>query len=416
MRRWILLLALLPLVLVLCMVQSTDPQSLAGIDKSIDPQALISVDQSVDPQALVGIMRPVKPLPSQMPSSAEITFSEFEIQQMFVTNHPGTVAIKGEPTKGFRFFVEAKIYSWEAIATLKFEAVDEHGNVIQKIPIQRQPDANGGSGFYGVMKIPDRPFRVVMSGEGWDGRSYRLTYERLFRPTTRQQSAILIPGVTTSANQRQEAEKLSQDYLDKMEQDARNSGEMIVMPRTRVSNVMYGPYFSKAGRPLGIRITYDMEFSQDGYFNPELDLFLDYKKDDWRGRIDMKPLTGNIEPKPAESGSPQIQPHLLAFGAGYIYRAGTTYHFTAEYIPDYVIQNEKKTKFCIWYQQYKHTPEFLAAWRAILASEAPTKYTLSIDNTNFYGVIEDLHPQRTLFQSFVAEGALDCGEQPNRRF
>jgi len=31
-------------------------------------------------------------------------------------------------------------------------------------------------------------------------------------------------------------------------------------------------------------------------------------------------------------------------------------------------------------------------------------------------VIEALHPQRTLFQSFVAEGALDCGEQASSRF
>ena len=99
----------------------------------------------------------------------------------------------------------------------------------------------------------------------------------------------------------------------------------------------------------------------------------------------MKPLTGSIEPQPAESGSPQIQPHILAYGAGYLYRGGTTYHFTAEYIPDYVIQNENKTKLCIWHQQYKHTPEFQAAWRAILASEAPTKYILYINNTNFGG-------------------------------
>ena len=130
----------------------------------------------------------------------------------------------------------------------------------------------------------------------------------------------------------------------------------------------------------------------------------------------MKPLTGSIEPQPAESGSPQNRPHILAYGAGYLYCAGTTYHFTAEYIPDYVIQNENKTKLCIWHQQYKHTPEFQAAWRAILASEAPTKYILYINNTNFGGEIEGLHPQGTLFNSFVAEGAKDCGEQPTKRF
>ena len=67
-------------------------------------------------------------------------------------------------------------------------------------------------------------------------------------------------------------------------------------------------------------------------------------------------------------------------------------------------------------QRGTKSPELQAAWEAILASEALTKYTLYINNTNFSGEIEGLHSQRTLFQSFVAEGAQDCGEQPTSRF
>jgi hypothetical protein len=350
-----------------------------------------------------------------MPSAAEISFMSFEFKQFQFSQHGGMFPIKGEPTKGSRFFVEATLYREEAIATAKFEAVDEAGNVIQKISIQRQPDPGGGSMFYGVMKVPDRPFRVVVSGEGIDGKTYRLIYERLFRPTTRPKSAILLPpGV--NARQRGQFEAQSQKYLDEAEEEARkNAGEIIVIPRTRVSNVKYAPFLSKAGRQLGLRVEFDAEFSHDGYYNPELDLFLDYDKDEWRGRIDMQPLTGSIEPKPDEEGSPQSQSHILSNGAGYLYRAGTTYHFTAEYIPNYVVQNEKKTKFCIWYQQYKYSPEMEAAWKQILASEASTKYTLSIRNTEFYGEIEGV-PQSTLFKNFLAEGAQDCGEQPTNRF
>jgi len=130
----------------------------------------------------------------------------------------------------------------------------------------------------------------------------------------------------------------------------------------------------------------------------------------------MKPLTGSIEPQPSEAGSPQYQAHILANGAGYLYRAGTTYHFTAEYVPNYIIQNEKKTRFCIWSQQYKYSPEMQAAWKAILASSAPTKYALYLNNTEFGGEIENLHPQGVLLNSFMAEGAKDCGEQPTNRF
>lgn len=175
--------------------------------------------------------------------------------------------------------------------------------VIQQVLIGRRPDASGRSKFYGVMKVPDRPFRIVISGKGVDGRTYKRTY--------------------------------------------------------------------------------------------------------------MKPLTGSIEPRPAEAGSPQIQPHILAYGAGYLYRGGTKYHFSAELVPDYAIQNEKKTKFCIPSEIQTFSQ---AAWKAILASNAPTKYKLFIDNTDFGGEIAGLHSQGTLFQSFVAEGAQDCGEYPTNRF
>jgi hypothetical protein len=395
MGKWIVLFAMFPLLLLLC------------------------VGQWESPQSPVTVMRPVKLLPSPTPSSGEIHFSSFEFQQIFITNHLGSMAIKGEPTKGARFVVEAKLYGEEAIATAKFEAVDERGNVIQKISIERRADANGGSGFYGVMKVPDRPFRVVITGEGIDGLRYRRPYERLFRPSTLPLSPILIPpGATaTEASGLKELEVAAKEYMNKMEEELnKTAGEMIVMPHMRVSNVMYAPFLSKAGRPLGVRITLDVEFSQDGYYNPELHIYPDYRNPDWRGWINMKPLTGSIEPLPAEEGSPQDQPHILAYGAGYLYRAGTPYHFTAEYVPDYVIQNEKKTKFCIWNQQYKYSPETQASWKTILASAAPTKYTLYINNTNFGGEIESLHPQGVLFNSFVAEGAKDCGEQPTKRF
>jgi hypothetical protein len=265
MSKWIVLLATLLLALLICFGQSTDPQLLPGIG------------QSTDPQVLAGVMRPVKQLPSQRLSTAEIQFSSFEFLQLIFTHHPGTSALEDEPTKGVRYFVEAKFYGEEVIATAKFEAVDEHGNVFQKILIGRQPEPGGGSGFYGVMEVPDRPFRVMVSGEGMDGRSYSLTYERLFRPTSRPNSAVLIPSGRRplEAKQRQQFEAVGHEYIDKMERDLRKSaGEMIVIPRARVSNVMYTAYLSKTGLQLGVRITFDVEFSHDGYFNPEMRLVL----------------------------------------------------------------------------------------------------------------------------------------------
>jgi hypothetical protein len=130
----------------------------------------------------------------------------------------------------------------------------------------------------------------------------------------------------------------------------------------------------------------------------------------------MTPLTGSVEPKPEEPGTPQIQPHMLAYDAGYIYRGGTTYHFTAEYVPDYVVQNENKTKFCIYHQKYKQSAQQQAVWGEILASRAPTTYRLFINNTDFIGEIEGLDAQGTLLKNFMAVGDKDCGEQPTNRF
>jgi hypothetical protein len=397
MSRAILLLALLPLTSHSCAGQTAGPRSPAAA------------------------ARPVKNLAGQTPSVADIQFAEFEFQQpYFGREGPGFWRIDGEPSKDLRYFVEAELYGAEAIATAKFEAVDEVGHVIKQILIQRRPDPSGGSGFYGLMVVPDRPFRVVVSGEGVDGRSYRLAHERLFRPTNRPKRRFRIPpGVSAAEAKRMEqlADAAAQEAIAKMENElTKDAGGVIVMPRTRVSNVMYAPYLSEAGHPLGVRISFDAEFSADGYYNPELHLVPYYKNEDWRGRIEMKALTGSIEPQPAESGSPQMRPHILAFGAGYLYRGRTTYHFTAELVPDYVFQNEKKTKLCIFRQKYKYSPSMQAAWGEILASNAPTKYRLYIDNAEFSGEIEGLHAQGTLFKSFVAEGAQDCGEQPTSRF
>ena len=373
--------------------------------------------QGAGPSQLDVATRPIKQTAVETPSSADIHFAGFEFLQLWFTNHPGHSEIKGEPTKGVKYSVRARIYGEDAISTAKFEAIDRAGNVIQKILIQRQAGPSGDSDFYGVMTGPNRPFRVVLSGEGIDGKSYRLVFRRLFKPTLRRKSPIIIPS---SPNVSADAAKRMREFIDesllKEEDELRRHGaEMIVMPRTRVSNVMYAPYLSKAGRPLGLRITSDVEFSQDGYYNPELELFLDYKKSEWRGRIDMYPLTGSIEPQPAEVGSPQVQPHLLAYGAGYLYRAGTTYHFTAELVPDYVIQNQEKTKFCIYFQKFKHDPSMQVAFREILATKMPTKYSVHIANTAFYGEI-DGHSQNTVLESYKAEGAQDCGEQPTQRF
>ena len=73
------------------------------------------------------------------------------------------------------------------------------------------------------------------------------------------------------------------------------------------------------------------------------------------------------------------------------------------------------TTLC-FYKQFKYSPESQQAFAQILAIEAPTPYRVAIGSTAFKGSIQNFYGEGTFHQSFVLEGAQDCGEQPTRRF
>lgn len=105
-RPSIFLLALLPLIAPSCAGQTTGQKS---------PAAAAS---------------PVKKLPSKAPRAADIHLAGFEFQRpYFGREGPGFWRLEGEPSKGVRYIVEAQLYGEEAIATARFEAVDEVGRV-----------------------------------------------------------------------------------------------------------------------------------------------------------------------------------------------------------------------------------------------------------------------------------------------
>ena len=377
----------------------------------------LSVGQASNPALPRAATRPVKKLPRRATTTAEIQLLDFKFQQTFISREgPALWPIEGEPLKGAQYIVEALLYGEDAIATASFEVVDGRGVLIQPVRIVQQSNAYGHHEFYGLMVAPDRPFRVVVTGKGIDGKPYRSTHARLFRPKARPAAGSRMPSATRE--QLRLTEEMTQQAVARLEEDLKKlSGGVIVMPRQRVSNVTYAPFFSPSGRPLGVRVNYDVEFSQDGYYNPELHVFPVYDNEEWRSRIDMRVLNGSIAPQPAEESSPQVRPNILAYGAGYRYKKGTTYHFTAEMVPDYVVQNEAKTKFCLYDQKFKYADQkVLAVWAAIRASQTPISYTVHIKNSDFHGIIENFYSLGAFYKSFVAEGARDCGEQPTIRF
>ena len=212
--------------------------------------------QTIGSTFRAGDARPVTRLASPAGRAADIDLLSFDFQQpYFGFEGPGLFPIDGEPSRGARYIVAASLYSEKSIATAAFSAVDERGTVIQSIRMMRQPNGSDTSELVGLMVVPDRPFRIVMTGAAVDGVPYRRTYKRLFRPTQEPPSGRqLPPDVPTdlATHMTQIADEAARQVIDRLDNQLANHPEGVVfMPRTEISNVAYAPLFSAAGRPIG---------------------------------------------------------------------------------------------------------------------------------------------------------------------
>ena len=102
------------------------------------------------------------------------------------------------------------------------------------------------------MVVPDRPFRIVMTGAAVDGVRYRRTYKRLFRPIHGPSVRRLPPDVPTdlAKHMTQMADEAARQAIDRLESQLANHPDGVaVLPRTQISNVAYAPLFSAAAPP-----------------------------------------------------------------------------------------------------------------------------------------------------------------------
>ncbi len=381
------------------------------------------VVQTAVPPSVPSGPQPVKDV-TEPPKASEISLGSFEFQQpAFLHAGPGLFRIEGEPVIGAESVVEAYIYGDEAIATVKFEAVDTNGTVLEPVVIARAP--YGSSRFIGMMIVPAHPFRIVITGEAIDGQTFRRAHKRLFRPIDRADARPRSwPGLSPESAtlvQRSLDEVGPQLIADVRTHLATAATGRIVMPRTRIFNVMYAPLFSTQGRPIGLRITYEAKFSEKGQYDPGVSADARYDSGVRRGFSRMTVLDSTIAPMPREAYPPHdevllndIRTSPLDAGAHYTYEGDTVYRFTADLVPNFVVHNLERTKSCIHYQQYTHSPETEKAIAQILATETPTTYSVTVGT--FKGRIQNFYGEGTFFKSFVAEGAKDCGPTPTRRF
>ena len=359
----------------------------------------------------------VKPVIA-MRRSSEIEFFEFKFRALRLGHEgPDYFPIKTQPVAGREYLVEADVSAIDAVGNIRFELVDELGRPVQTLVMWKETDAADDGEFAGLLTVPAHSFRAVATITDRSGRSVRLVCPRQFRPSaTGPEEPFLPPGAEAQyADVMQRlAEESRQTMRVRMEQARQaHPGGWIALSRARVLGMSYEPLLSPAGNEIGLRLRYA--------FQPETDLliaalphvFPAYTAFDWRGTVSMKPLTGAVNPVPEIEGVASVS-DLILYNARARYRAGVTYAFTVDLIPDYVIQGVLTGGFCLYEQKFIGPAR--THWDGIRASAAPVKYSISITDLDYAAEIPTFFPQRTFYEALIREGARDCGPQPTNRF
>src|ERR1041384_954677 len=97
--------------------------------------------------------RPVKKFPVN-PRTAEIEFFKFEFERPYLGYEgPNFTELKGEPSAGAQYLASAELFREDAVATAKFEMVDEDGRVIQPLYFYKLDNSLEHAHFFGSAKI-----------------------------------------------------------------------------------------------------------------------------------------------------------------------------------------------------------------------------------------------------------------------
>ena len=359
------------------------------------------------------------------PRTAEVEFFSFEFERPYLGREgPNFTELDGEPSAGAQYLATAQLFREEAVSTAKFELVDEDGQVVQSLHFFKQDNSLEHARFFGSAKIPERPFRVAVSGTGIDGEQYRRVFERLFRPTRQPPAPPILPGLAPREAKRLEAAllEMEKEALAKLEERARkNPDGVIVMPRIEISNVTHESFVSERGNKLGMKLRYDIRFSTDGDYVHSLQVFPFYEDDDMRGLIDMEVLSEEINPKPEPPSyaTPEIHVDLntlVKYGSEAWYKGGVVYHFTIKLVPDFVGQNADKTKFCVYEEQFKNNSKSLQLWQRMKQDSRPIAYRIFMYPLAWGGETEPFDPPKVYYDGFLKEGAVRCLPDKNMNF
>lgn len=341
------------------------------------------------------------------PARIELRTFEFE-EPYFGREGLSYSATKREPAKRAQQLAEARLNGQVGASTVKFEAIDARGDALTVLYLFKVNDALDDDEYLGFVDVPDQPFRVRISGQDISGASYSRVYDHLFSPT----EELPTPAALITKPMLDEEKRYQAEFAAKRRA---NPEGVIVLPHMQVTHVMHEPYRSPSGNTLGIRLSYDIQFSKASVYSvtPSVNpLFEDY---DFRGSVGMKVAGDTIDPMP-ELLQQQYPPGFHGFLMPAGYQSGVVYHFVVDMVPDYAIQNAAGTRYCIYNRKFQSSAKASGTWETLKTQDVPIKYLVSIRSVNFQGEIPGGYSQKTFYEGFLREGAQDCGASPSFNF
>lgn len=409
-----------------CRVHEKGYHSLTSNETLSSCNAVWQLPPNSNESPLADSARPIKEITQSQVSANDIDFFSFEFLRPYLGYEgPNFSEINGEPSIGIEYLVKAKLFAQEAIAAVKFELVNESGRVIHSLRFFKANTSLDDGDYYGLVKVPAVPFRIAISGHSINGVTYRRVHERLFRPLRRLPAPPRVPPGTPSAKAKRirkilEGEELrARAHLEK--ELSNNSDGVIVVPRVTLTNVTYEPYLSEKGKPLGIRLRYNVQFSVDGNYAHSLHVYPIDEETDYHSQVDMQVVSEMVAPLPGPLASVHNNvkddvSNLVQDGRAAWYNANTVYHFVVNLIPDFIIQNAAATKYCIYDQKHKHTARSLKRWDALRESQRLIKYRIMIRQLGYLGETEVFYPLKAFYDSFLNGGASSCKPYGNINF
>jgi hypothetical protein len=339
----------------------------------------------------------------------QIDLYEFEFKEPYLGREgPSYSAIKGEPSRKAQQLAEARLSGQAGISTVQFEAIDASGNALKVLHLFKVNDALDDDEYLGFVDVPDQPFRVMVSGQDINGAAYQRVYDRLFRP----KDELPTPAALASKLLLGEEKRYKAEFAAKRRA---NPDGVIVLAHMQVTNVMHEPYKTASGNTLGIRLSYDIQFSKAAVYSMTPSVSPFYENLDFRGSVAMKVAGNTINPQP-ESLPQQYPPGFHGFIMPAQYQSGVVYHFVVDMVPDFAIQNGARTKYCIYSRKFQNSSKASGMWETLKTQDVPVRYLVSIESVNFHGEIQGLYPQKTFYEGLLGERAQDCGPSPNINF